>query len=47
MRVRVDELPAKFRPKTADSSFTSAWQSDSKSRSFVQMVIQRWRQQSY
>jgi uncharacterized protein len=47
MRIRVDELPAKFQPKSVDSSFTSAWQSDSKNRSFVQMIIQRWRQQSY
>ena len=43
MRIRIDELPAKFQPRGVEGGFSSGWQADSKNRAFIQKIVQRWR----
>ena len=43
MRIRIDELPSKFQPRGVEGGFANGWKADSKNRTFVQTIIQRWR----
>jgi DNA helicase HerA-like ATPase len=46
MRVRLAELPPEAQPRSATTSFSKAWRSDSLDETFLAEVVRRWRAQT-
>ncbi len=46
MRIRFSDLPEDHRPRSEAAEFSSAWQTDTADRGFIDQGIQRWRTQS-
>ena len=45
VRLCFDELPEDHRPRSGTASFSTAWQEDDDDKSFIDMVVDRWRRQ--
>jgi DNA helicase HerA-like ATPase len=45
VRLCFDELPEEHRPRSGTASFSTAWQEDDDDKSFIDMVVDRWRRQ--
>ncbi len=46
MRIRLDNLPANRRPRSAGAEFSKAWQTDSSDAALRDEGVRRWRQQT-
>lgn len=46
MRIRLNDLPADRRPRSAGAEFSKAWQTDDADRNFIGRGIKRWRSQT-
>ncbi|HUB96659.1 MAG TPA: DUF87 domain-containing protein [Stellaceae bacterium] len=45
MRIRFDDLPAAYRPRSRSAEFSRVWQHDAAGAGFIEDGVQRWRSQ--
>ena len=43
MRIRFHDLDPKHRPKTIPANFPNGWDADTKGRTYLTKIIERWR----